>query len=322
MPQPRQGVVMDIMPVRKVAERDYSQPQRVAKVAPASVIQDVIVQEAPTLVAEPVAVAAPVETAPVPSLTDVERHRVVRHVSKHTKKVHRKDRRRRWYDFIVHRVGLYIIAGLLLAATAYVGITTMLTNQRVQTQAPAASVSAGAAVAPTDATQEGADKTPLPANSLANYHVAADLPRALYINKINVAARTIPMSVNNDGSVQAPINIFDSGWYTGSVKPGEVGAMFIDGHSSGDTHEGLFGNLDKLAVGDTMQVEKGNGDKLTYKVVHTEVVALKDVDMKKMLLPYGNALRGLNMMTCTGQWVTTNGQHTLDKRILVFTEQV
>ncbi len=169
-------------------------------------------------------------------------------------------------------------------------------------------------------TKEGSDKAPLPVDALNNYKVAASLPRALYISKINVAARILPMSVNPDDSVQAPLNINDSGWYNGSVKPGGVGAMFIDGHSSGATREGLFGSLDELAEGDTMQVEKGDGTRLTYKVVHTETVDRDAVDMHKMMLPYGNAPRGLNLMTCSGTWVDSD--KTLTQRVLVFTEQV
>lgn len=323
VPQPRPGIVMDVTRVRKVPERDYSR-RRVSRVVILNTVQEVVLREVPVVepVVQPSTPQLPPAATNVPVLSDVERQKIIHRTAKHAKKIHHKDRYHRWVHFIVYRAGLFIIAGALVATTIYVGVTTMLTNKQVEAQVPTTSYSHGSAEAPASTTQEGADKTPLPAHSLASYHVAADLPRALYISKLKIAARTIPMSVNKDGSVQAPVNIFDSGWYNGSVKPGEIGAVFIDGHSSGSTHEGLFGNLDKLVVGDTLQLEKGDGSRLTYKVVHTDTVALKDVDMKKMLLPYGNALRGLNMMTCAGQWVTTNGQQTLDKRVLIFTEQI
>ncbi|MEO6109579.1 MAG: class F sortase [Candidatus Saccharimonadales bacterium] len=217
-------------------------------------------------------------------------------------------------------IGLAII---VLAVTGYVGFDTWQTNNRVKTQlGQSGGVGTNGESSTPEARQaaEGSDKTPLVTNALKNYAVAPDLPRALYIEKAHVAARILPMNVNPDSSVQAPINIFDSGWYTGSVKPGEVGAMFIDGHSSGATHEGLFGNLDKLVVGDTLQVEKGDGTRLTYKVVHTAVVDKDNVDMRQMLLPYGNALRALNLITCTGTWV--DNSQTLSQRFEVFTEQI
>lgn len=215
------------------------------------------------------------------------------------------------------------MAVAVLAISSYVMVDTIRTNNQLTSQASANENGAGQSNAADARAQEGSDKTKPSAQSLGKYVVSSDLPRALYISKLNIAARVLPMSVNADGSVQAPVNIYDSGWYNGSVKPGEVGAVFIDGHSSGSTHEGLFGNLGNLAEGDTLQLEKGNGTKLTYKVVHTETIDLEAVDMKKVLLPYGNTLRGLNLMTCAGQWVNEGKTDaTLNKRTIVFTAQV
>lgn len=219
-----------------------------------------------------------------------------------------------------------ILAGLVIivvGVTGYVSIDTWLTNNRVKASELQPVGTEQGDVKSADASyqaQEGTDTTKPHASALANYKVADDLPRALYIEKLGIAARIKPMGVNNDGSIQAPINIYDSGWCNGSVKPGQIGAMFIDGHASGASREGLFAYLDTLSVGDQISVEKGDGTRLNYKVVHTAVVDLDKVDMKSMLLPYGNALRGLNLMTCTGHWV--NEANTMDKRVLVYTEQI
>ena len=67
----------------------------------------------------------------------------------------------------------------------------------------------------------------------------------------------MPMPVNGDGSMQAPINIYDAGWYTGGVRPGDKGAAVIDAHASGPTRQGLFAYLDTLKQGDNIIVEKG-----------------------------------------------------------------
>lgn len=222
---------------------------------------------------------------------------------------------------VFRSVTLAGLAIIILAATGYIGFDTLKTNQQVKTQiSQQVSAVAGATASP-QARQvaEGADTTPPPTYSLKNYAVAPSLPRALYISKLHIASRVLPMGVNPDGSVQAPINIYDAGWYTGSVHPGEIGAMLIDGHSTAD-HEALFGNLGKLVEGDTLQLEKGDGTRLTYKVIHTAVVDLNKVDMKQMLLPYGNALRALNLITCAGTWVQSS--KTLTQRVEVFTEQI
>ena len=221
------------------------------------------------------------------------------------------------------QIAFSVLAVVVLVLTGYIGLDTWSTNNRLKAYATSDTVNANAVVsvsAEEQQTQEGKDETPLHKDALKNYTVSPDLPRALYIDKIGVAARVLPMGVNSNGSIQAPSNIFDSGWYTGSVKPGEVGAVFIDGHSTGPTHEALFGKLDKLVEGDQILLEKGDGTKLTYKVVHTETVDKDAVNMKSMLLPYDHALRALNLMTCSGTWIES--EQTLSKRVLIYTEQI
>jgi len=227
--------------------------------------------------------------------------------------------RRKTYD--LKRFGLVFIAVVFVLVTGYVSIDTWMTNNKVKAETaagPLSVASEGGVVVSPD--QEGKDEKAPSSATLSNYAVAPTLPRALYIDKIGVAARVLPMSVNSLGAIQAPLNIYDAGWYTGSVKPGEIGAVFIDGHASGPTREGLLANLDQLAEGDELQIEKGDGAKLTYKVVHTEIVPLDGLDMKKVLLPYGNTLKGLNLMTCTGTWVES--KKTFDHRVIVYTEQI
>lgn len=167
---------------------------------------------------------------------------------------------------------------------------------------------------------EGSDTTTPTKDDLSTYKVADDEPRVITIKKLNVEARIRPMGLNADRTIQAPKNINDAGWYTGSAKPGEAGAMFIDGHASGATHLGLFGYLTLLKSGDTLSVEKGNGTSLTYRVVHVETTPLDAIDMVKILAPYEGVEKGLNLMTCTGKWL--NDTKTLDHRVVVYTEQV
>ncbi len=219
------------------------------------------------------------------------------------------------------RSALLFVTAVFVLLTGYASLTALLTNSEAKTEIIASndeSEEAGAGGHTVAA--EGKDEAVPTVESLSTYAVAPGLPRALYIDKLSIASKILPMGENKNGSIQAPLNIHDAGWYSGSMKPGQIGAAFIDGHASGPTREGLFAYLDTLVVGDTLQVEKGDGSRLTYKVVHTEVVPFEGFDMKKALLPHGRALRGLNIMTCTGKWV--NEKNTYDHRVVVYTEQV
>lgn len=44
------------------------------------------------------------------------------------------------------------------------------------------------------------------------------------------------------------------------------------------------------------------------------------VDMQSMLKPYGDVANGLDLMTCADNWI--DNSTTLDKRVLIYTEQM
>ncbi len=214
----------------------------------------------------------------------------------------------------VTRWGLVLTAIVVVAIVGYVAFDAWTTNNKV-------------ANVPNDVqsqdstTQSKSDEASKTSDDLlAQYKVAADAPRILSIDTINVKARVLPMSINASDSIQAPANSNDAGWYTGSAKPDESGAIFIDGHASGATRMGLFAYLDTLKEGDKVSLEKGDGGILKYKVVHVDIIPLGEIDMKKVLLPYNGVTKGLNLMTCTGAWVPDG--KTYDHRVVVYTEQV
>jgi len=214
-----------------------------------------------------------------------------------------------------------LVIALILITTGLISFDTWQTNNQAKqaftTDTPATETSSTSADYKSN---EGKDESPLPKSALADYKVAPNLPRALYIDKLNIAARILPMGVNDDGSMQAPLGIYDAGWYSGSARPGETGAIVLNGHSSGPTRQGLLGKLDTLKEGDEIVLEKGDATRLRYKVVHSETLPLEDVDMNKVSLPYGTARHGLNLYTCTGAWLPD--KQTFDHRAIVYAVEI
>lgn len=214
-------------------------------------------------------------------------------------------------------------AVVVLAAASYVVIDSWLINSEARKQL-SHDQTAVAVANNTDATPEerqaaeGKDESDR-SRALDNYRVEASLPRAIFIDQLNVKARILPMSVNPDGSMQAPINIFDAGWYTGSVRPGQLGASVIVGHASGPTREGLFAYLDTLSAGDTITIERGDGTKLNYQVTEKKNVPLDQVNMNEMLSTRGTE-EGLNIMTCGGKWLPD--KKTFGERVMLFTKRI
>lgn len=137
------------------------------------------------------------------------------------------------------------------------------------------------------------------------YRVAPDRPRFLSIDKIGVKnARIIEVGVRADGSLGTPYNIYDIGWYVHSGKPGQGGTLLLDGHNGGPTKIGVFKHLPSMQIGDTIEIERGDGTKYKYAVAETYIVPLAEADkhMGKMQESPTPGTESISIITCTGQW--------------------
>jgi LPXTG-site transpeptidase (sortase) family protein len=157
--------------------------------------------------------------------------------------------------------------------------------------------------------------------SIANYTVAAGLPKYITIPAIGVRQTRIkPLGLIKNRTIATPDNLYDTGWYNGSAKPGERGAMFIYGHVSTWKANGIFFDLKKLKPGDRVTVERGDGKLFTYQVNRTAVYPASKVDMVTVLAPSEPGKPGLNLMTCSGTLLKNSNDFT--ERFVVFTSLI
>lgn len=159
-----------------------------------------------------------------------------------------------------------------------------------------------------------ADENPPP--DISSYQVAPDMPRVLRIPSLGVEARIMPMGILPSGELEAPFNIYDAGWYNQSSKPGKHGAMLVDGHVHGPTKPGIFYGLKDIADGATVEVERGDGQVFSYKVVAREQTPYAETNMNKALVSAKQGTPGLNLITCTGSY---NQQGDYEERLVVYT---
>jgi len=162
--------------------------------------------------------------------------------------------------------------------------------------------------------------TPISTSALTNYRVAPGLPRYIFVPKLGVKAIVLSLGTTASYQVQAPPNIYETGWYNSSGLPGKPGAMFIDGHVSSLTHNGIFYGLSTLVPGDTIQIERGDGTMFAYKVVKSQISSSTNVNMTAALKPVNPHKPGLNLITCAGKVIA--GTNELSQRIVVFAEQI
>lgn len=167
----------------------------------------------------------------------------------------------------------------------------------------------------------GAPSTnPISKSLIDNYTVSSDLPRYLIIPKLGVKSRVLSVGTDSTGAVQTPNNVFDTAWYDQSAIPGQSGASLIDGHISSWTSKGVFYDLSSLLSGDIIQVEKGDGTLLSFKVISSKTYQADNVDMNAALNPIIASTNALNLISCSGSVV--KGTSEFNQRLIIFTEQI
>ena len=161
------------------------------------------------------------------------------------------------------------------------------------------------ATAETVSTSEELDETPVTEEDRTAYTVAADLPRYLSIEKLNIKnARVLQMGLKSNGELDTPSNIFDVGWYNASGKPGDGGTLLIDGHNGGPNVIGVFKYLNQLVEGDAIVIERGDGKIFTYKVVENNEIPLSESDdyMTTAMTSPVHGQESLTLISCVGEW--------------------
>ena len=214
------------------------------------------------------------------------------------------------------QIALALMSVMVFAFGVAVSFQSALTNHK-----NAAKVAALSKQAEGQGNGSGVPSTNKPSSSaVRNYTVAPDLPRYIKIPKLGVNARVMQVGVKSDGSLGTPSNVYDAAWYTGSSKPGQPGAMLIDGHVSSWTTHGVFYGLKRLTAGDIITIQRGDGQIFTYKVVKSQTYSDNNVDMQAAVRPITPGKPGLNLITCTGR--VKPGTSEFNQRIIVFAEQI
>lgn len=245
----------------------------------------------------------------------------------------RRNRPHRRRRLQLKRLVLTSLAILTLAVGGLMSYDSWCANRIIQAQATelthdanvadkaAEHVTSNTAKPTTQAPTNPAPATNMPnTDDLASYTVAPDMPRYLVIPKLGVKARVKQLGLASDGSVATPSNVFDTGWFKGSARPGTPGAALIDGHISSWTTHGVFYGLKDLKPGDEMQIVRGDGHLFTYQVVKTQTYTDTNTDMTAALTPVDSSASGLNLISCYGS--VKPGTNEFNQRIVVFTKQI
>lgn len=135
----------------------------------------------------------------------------------------------------------------------------------------------------------------------------------LLIRVIGVNATMLPVGTTPQGNIDVTKGIWDVGWYDQSVKPGQPGSAFIEGHLDWYTGPAVFWNLHRLQIGDEVDLVHPDGTTSRFQVSLVRQLPFSGIVPDDMLATDGPSR--LNMVTCSGTWL--KGAHTYSNRLAV-----
>lgn len=152
----------------------------------------------------------------------------------------------------------------------------------------------------------------------ASASVVPATPARIRIPDLGIDTNVLEVGLTKEGKMDSPKSSTAVGWYKFGAKPGEQGNAVIAGHVNTyyDT-EGVFYNLEDLAVGNTVEITDAAG-----QIFRFQVTAKKYLDHNSSPNDvFGpTSERNLNLVTCAGDWL--KDKKTFEQRLVIFTELV
>jgi sortase (surface protein transpeptidase) len=141
-------------------------------------------------------------------------------------------------------------------------------------------------------------------------------PVSLTIPSIGVRTGLVYLGLTSSGALQVPSTTTVAGWYTGSARPGAIGAAVIVGHIDSWHLPGIFFGLRTLHPGSRVYVRRADGTLAVF-----EVTSVRSYPKSRFPTPavYGPVPAAeLRLITCGGTFDYATG-HYLSNTIVYAT---
>lgn len=142
------------------------------------------------------------------------------------------------------------------------------------------------------------DETPL-GDVCDRYQVPGNEPRKIAIPKLGISECVQKVGIDQRNAIAVPTNVHLAGWYSESVRPGEVGVSIMDGHVRGRYRDGIFVRLHELVEGDEIRIEMGDGSLRTFVAAKTSSYSVEAAGAELFKSLYSTQL---NLITCGGAY--------------------
>jgi sortase family protein len=132
-------------------------------------------------------------------------------------------------------------------------------------------------------------------------------PTRLAIPAIGVRTSLIRLGITRRGTLQVPVSAAVAGWFTGSPRPGGIGASIIAGHIDSYSGPGVFFRLRDLRRGEKVYVSRANGSVATFRITVVRTYAKSRFPTATVYGPVPDA--ELRLITCGGQFDYATGSY-------------
>jgi len=132
-------------------------------------------------------------------------------------------------------------------------------------------------------------------------------PVSLTIPAIGVQTTLINLGLASDGTLQVPSSTTVAGWYTGSPRPGAVGAAVIAGHVDSYAGPAVFFRLRQLQPGQLVYVRRADGSLAVFRVTAVAQYAKAQFPTASVYGPVPDA--ELRLITCGGTFDPQTGHY-------------
>ena len=158
-------------------------------------------------------------------------------------------------------------------------------------------------------------------DDMSSYVVAPQYPRWIRIPTLGIWSRIKKNGLDATGQMTMPDNINDVGWLDNSARPGVAGgAMVLAGYVAGPNKNGAFSDLYKLQEGIPLEVEKGNGEIVRYKVTKVVKNPIPVTDLSVYAFAEVSGKHDLKLVSIIGSFSKTNGFNSY--QIVVYAKQL
>lgn len=131
-------------------------------------------------------------------------------------------------------------------------------------------------------------------------------PVRLEIPAIGVDAKVVDLAIG-PGDPEIPEEWDDTGWYTDTRKPGEIGPSVIAGHIDSKSGPAVFYRLDELVAGDEIIVHGDDGDNRTFVVQDSGQYPKENLPDE--VFGFGGRRPELRVITCGGSFDRSVGHY-------------